>query len=151
MSNPRHQARCLALEILYECDVADHNPYTVLNRRISDDLQNHDGFDWEADSIEFARQILVGVAAYEAQMDAIIIRFAPEWPLDQIAFVDRNILRIAFFEILSDIKTPLKVAINEAVELSKAYGSDSTPRFVNGVLGSVAEHQNELKFAVEEE
>ena len=74
----------------------------------------------------------------------MIARYAPDWPLDQIAAVDRNILRIAVWEFAGSRETPLKVAINEAVELAKEFGSDSAPRFVNGVLGSLADHENEV-------
>jgi N utilization substance protein B len=77
-------------------------------------------------------------------LDQVIARYAPEWPLDQIAAIDRNILRIATWEFAAQRATPVKVAINEAVELAKAFGSDSAPRFVNGVLGSLAEHENEI-------
>ena len=77
-------------------------------------------------------------------MDTVLARYAPEWPLDQIAAVDRNILRIAAWEFAGKQGTPIKVAINEAVELAKAFGSDSAPRFVNGVLGSLADHENEV-------
>lgn len=146
MSNIRHQARCLTLEILYECDVAGRTAAAVLERRIADDMPDATEFDWSPALITFTRELLTGVDAHREQMDEIIRRYAPEWPLDQIAVVDRNILRIAFFELLGSCNTPLKVAINEAVELSKAYGSDSTPRFVNGVLGSVAEQQDALRF-----
>ncbi|MCO5190746.1 MAG: transcription antitermination factor NusB [Anaerolineae bacterium] len=146
MINSRHHARCLALEVLYECDIAGHDAMLVLRRRVTDDLQNHENVAWDDDAIVFAEKLIRGVQAHQNRMDIIIKRYAPEWPLSQIAVVDRNILRIAFFEMLGDVDTPLKVAINEAVELSKAYGSDSTSRFVNGVLGSVAEHQTELRF-----
>ncbi|MBI5964144.1 MAG: transcription antitermination protein NusB, partial [Chloroflexi bacterium] len=74
----------------------------------------------------------------------LIARYAPEWPLDQIAAIDRNILRIAFWEFAVSRETPVKVAINEAVELAKLYGSDSAPRFVNGVLGTLVEHEQEI-------
>ncbi len=78
-------------------------------------------------------------------LDQFIAEHAPEWPLDQVATIDRNILRIALWEFTIYEKTPIKVAINEAVELAKTYGSDSTPRFVNGVLGSLADRQNEIQ------
>ena len=81
-------------------------------------------------------------------MDQFIAEHAPEWPLDQVAVVDRNILRIALWEFAVYRHTPLKVAINEAVELAKSFGSDSTPRFVNGVLGSLANRENELQQAL---
>ncbi|MCA9872282.1 MAG: transcription antitermination factor NusB, partial [Anaerolineales bacterium] len=79
------------------------------------------------------------------EMDMLISRYAPEWPLDQMAVIDRNILRIAIFEFLIDGETPVKVAINEAVELAKTYGSDSAPRFVNGVLGTLADKVSALR------
>jgi N utilization substance protein B len=78
-------------------------------------------------------------------LDALIAQYAPDWPLDQVASIDRNILRIALWEMALHAETPVKVTINEAVELSKAYGSDSTPRFVNGVLGSLADQLNEIR------
>jgi N utilization substance protein B len=78
-------------------------------------------------------------------LDQFIAEHAPEWPLEQVAIVDRNILRIALWEFAVYGKTPIKVVINEAVELAKVYGSDSTPRFVNGVLGSLANRQNEIQ------
>ena len=82
-------------------------------------------------------------------LDEVIAEHAPEWPLDQVAFIDRNILRLALWEIAIFKNTPIKVAINEAVELAKEYGSDSTPRFVNGVLGSLTDHQNEIQQALQ--
>ena len=74
-----------------------------------------------------------------------IRRYAPEWPLDQVAVIDRNILRIALWEFAVEGCTPMKVAINEAIELAKIYGSDSSSRFVNGVLGSLADQFNEIR------
>ena len=81
------------------------------------------------------------------KLDNFIAQHAPEWPLDQVATIDRNILRIALWEFGVQGKTPIKVVINEAIELSKEFGSDSTPRFVNGVLGSLADRQNEINQA----
>jgi N utilization substance protein B len=80
-------------------------------------------------------------------LDDFIAQQAPEWPLDQVAIIDRNILRIALWEFAVAGVTPIKVAINEAIEMSKIYGSDSTPRFVNGVLGSLATRQDEIQKA----
>jgi len=74
----------------------------------------------------------------------LIAEHAPEWPMDQLAVIDRNILRIALWEFAVEKCTPIKVAINEAIELAKMFGSDATPRFVNGVLGSLANRQNEI-------
>jgi N utilization substance protein B len=94
---------------------------------------------------EFTSKLTQGVAEYQAKMDAVIARFAPEWPLDQMAVIDRNILRMAIYEFLIDGETPVKVAINEAVELAKTYGSDSAPRFINGVLGTLADESEILR------
>jgi len=86
----------------------------------------------------FARGLVSGVLQNKEKIDQHIKNFAPVWPVEQIPIVDRNILRLAIFEILLDNSVPVKVAINEAVELAKMFGSDSSPRFVNGVLGSVS-------------
>ncbi|MEJ5223627.1 MAG: transcription antitermination factor NusB [Anaerolineales bacterium] len=134
----RTRARSVALQVLYELDMTDHLPGEVLQQRLED-------AGLEDDLSEFARQIVTGVLPRRAEMDAVIARYAPEWPFDQIAAIDRNILRIACWEFAVWRGTPLKVAINEAVELAKTYGSDSAPRFVNGVLGSLSDHLNEIQ------
>ena len=133
----RTKARGIALQALYEIDVVGHPPAEVLQERLKEEPQS-------ADLAEFSRQILFGVLPIREELDVILAKYAPEWPLDQIAAVDRNILRIAAWEFAGAQGTPVKVAINEAVELAKAFGSDSAPRFVNGVLGSLAEHENEV-------
>ncbi|MFT5193874.1 MAG: N utilization substance protein B [Cellvibrionaceae bacterium] len=134
----RRRARRLALEVLYEFDLAEHPALPTLARRLSEQPM-------ETAGSEFARTIIQGVVNYQEKMDHIIARYAPEWPLDQMAIIDRNILRIAIHEFLIDMETPIKVAINEAVELAKTYGSDSAPRFVNGVLGTLADESEVLK------
>jgi len=133
----RTRARAIALQVLYELDVVDHLPGQVLQERLEDDPLSDE-------LAEFSRQMVTGVLPIRVQLDAILARYAPEWPLDQIAAIDRNILRLAAWEFAVAKVTPVKVAINEAVELAKMYGSDSAPRFVNGVLGSLVEHQNEV-------
>ncbi len=148
---PRRRARSLILEILYEYDVAAHEPIPLLQRRLNepnDEYINDDAGPNEIISgtnIDFSRNLLLGVLHNQMNIDILIQRYAPEWPLDQIAIIDRNILRIAIYEVLIDEVTPIKVAINEAVELAKAYGSDSSPRFVNGVLGSLTESTEALR------
>lgn len=134
---PRTRARCVALQALYEIDIAGHPPGWVVEERLTESAL-------EPELQEFVRQIVFGVTPNFQVLDRFIAEHAPEWPMDQLATVDRNILRMALWEFAVYGKTPLKVAINEAVELSKVYGSDSTPRFVNGVLGSLAERQNEI-------
>lgn len=138
----RRQARCLTLEVLYEADIASHSPHEVMERRLLEQ-------DLDSRGVTFAHKLMDGVLKFQKAMDNLISRYAPEWPLDQMAVVDRNILRIAIFEFLIDDETPVKVAINEAVELAKVYGSDSAPRFVNGVLGSLAEQIPQLRQELE--
>ncbi|MCL4265056.1 MAG: transcription antitermination factor NusB [Anaerolineae bacterium] len=128
----RRRARRVTLETLYEYDMAEHDPDVILQYRLEESPM-------ESTGVEFARQLVYGVIEHQAEMDILIARYAPEWPLDQMAVIDRNILRIAIYEFLVDGETPIKVAINEAVELAKTYGSDSAPRFINGVLGTLAE------------
>ena len=135
---PRTRARALALQVLYEVDIANHPPGDIYKSRLeetplTDELS------------EFARQIIFGVLPLTHILDQIIAKYAPEWPLDQIAAIDRNIMRMALWEFAVSHDTPIKVAINEAVELAKQYGSDSAPRFVNGVLGALADHQHEIQ------
>ncbi len=85
---------------------------------------------------EFARKLLAGVSKSHLGLDNVITRYAPAWPVSQLSVIDRNILRIALFELIYTPDTPRKTAINEAVELAKIFGSGSSARFVNGVLGS---------------
>jgi len=126
----RRRARIVALQALFEIDCAHHDPETVLNQRLAETPLPPGGSD-------FARKLVQGVLQHQAQLDELIQKNAPEWPIDQIAIIDRNILRMAIFEFAIDGDTPVKVAINEAVELAKLFGSDSSRRFVNGVLGSI--------------
>jgi len=135
---PRTRARSLALQVLYEVDMANHPPGEVFKLRLEE-------FPLTDDLTEFARQIIFGILPLTHDLDQLIAKYAPDWPLDQIAAIDRNILRMALWEFAIQGETPIKVAINEAVELAKHYGSDSAPRFINGVLGSLAEHQHEIK------
>jgi N utilization substance protein B len=135
---PRTRARSVALQALYEIDVAAHSPGVVWEQRIAEEELNET-------LAEFTRQIIFGVHPLMIVLDEFIAQHAPEWPLDQVAIIDRNILRIALWEIAVYGKTPVKVAINEAVELGKVYGSDSTPRFVNGVLGSLVNRLPEIQ------
>jgi N utilization substance protein B len=133
----RHQARIAALQALYEIDCAGHAPGPVLERRlVSNQLPKA--------VKDFARRLVVGTLENQATLDLFIHRHAPEWPLEQMAYIDRNILRMAIFEFAVDGQTPVKVAINEAVELAKTFGSDSAPRFVNGVLGTLVEYKDAI-------
>ncbi len=126
----RRRTRALVMQALYESDTVEHSASEVLDERLGEaDLGRRDG--------EFARGMLDGIFANAAEIDKIIAEFAPGWPLSQMAVVDRNILRMAIYEIMVSQETPPRVAVNEAVELAKAFGGESAPRFINGVLGSV--------------
>ncbi len=134
----RRKARTVALQALYEIDCTTHGADQVVEQRLMEQPLS-------ADLHQFAQQLVTGVIAHTPTLDKLIQQFAPEWPLDQMAIIDRNILRIAIWEFGADRQTPIKVAINEAVELAKLYGSDSAPRFVNGVLGALAARQAEIQ------
>ena len=138
---PRTRARSLALQVLYEVDIANHPPAEIYRLRLEENPLSDELSD-------FARQIIFGVLPLTGTLDQIIAEYAPEWPLDQIAAIDRNILRMALWEFAVFHETPMKVAINEAVELAKQYGSDSAPRFINGVLGALADHQPAIQQAL---
>ncbi len=137
----RRKARWIALQALYEIDLTGHEAAEVIAHRLDDDPL--------PDGVRpFAYELVSGVLAHVANMDVVIHRYAPEWPLDQMAIIDRNILRMAIYEFAIDGRTPVKVAINEAVELAKVFGSDSAPRFINGVLGTLAGRRDEIQQAL---
>ncbi len=135
---PRTRARSIALETLYEMDLSSHQPGDILSNRLEES-------NVDASLADFARRIVFGVLKLIPDLDLMIAKHAPEWPLDQVAIIDRNILRIALWEMVFDPSTPIKVVINEAIELGKLYGSDATSRFVNGVMGSLVDNQNEIR------
>jgi transcription antitermination protein NusB len=131
MAGGRRKARSIALQALYEIDSVQHDPEETL-KNLREELKLSD------ETFKFAGELVNGVIRYKEKLDAQIHRYAPAWPIEQIAFIDRNILRLAIFEILIDNKIPVKVAINEAVELAKSFGGDSSSKFINGVLGAVS-------------
>ena len=137
----RRKARAVALQALYEIDCTSHPVQEVIEQRLVEQPLG-------AELGEFARRLVAGVLACAGALDQMIQTHAPEWPLDQMAVIDRNILRLAIWEFAVDRQTPVKVAINEAVELAKLYGADSAPRFVNGVLGALAARENEVAQAL---
>jgi len=131
MAGARRKARALALQVLYEVDSVGHDVERALTHLLAEGrLSEEDG--------AFARELVSGVIQNKEKIDQYIKNFAPAWPVEQLPTVDRNILRVAIFEILLNNNVPVKVAINEAVELAKMYGSDNSSKFVNGVLGSVS-------------
>lgn len=137
MKGERRLSRTIALETLYEVDLVHHPFLVVLHER----LAAVDSVNARVES--YARRLVMGILRCRDHLDRYIQAHAPEWPLDQVAVVDRNLLRMALYEFtVGDV--PVKVAINEAVELAKLYGSDSSSRFVNGVLGALVPQQDEV-------
>jgi N utilization substance protein B len=130
MVGARHKARIVALQALYELDCSSHQPNEALARLLHEKALP-DG------AADFARSLVKGVQQNKKNIDDVIRKFAPAFPVEQIAPIDRNILRLAIFEVLFDNRVPVKAAINEAIELAKGFGSDTSQKFVNGVLGSV--------------
>lgn len=131
MVGSRHRARELALQALYEIDYTGHKAEEVTNHLLAEKVLDEE-------HANFGLDLVKGVIEHQAEIDEKIRNFAPVWPLPQMSAIDRSILRLAIFEILVDNRVPVKVAINEAIELAKTFGSKSSPQFINGVLGSVS-------------
>lgn len=138
---PRTRARSLALQALYEIDLTGHAMESVIELRLKE-------YELGDELGEFAGRIVRGVLPLRVALDAYIAEHAPEWPIEQVSVIDRNLIRMAVWEFAVNGETPVKVAINEAVELAKRYGSDSSSRFVNGVLGSLADRRQEISKAL---
>jgi N utilization substance protein B len=140
----RHRARVLALQALYEADQSGHDPAVSVERLSSAERAAEQ-------TATYAGRLIDGIKERRQELDEHIRHSAPQWPVEQLAVVDRNILRIAIYEMLLDGETPMRVAVNEAVELAKAFGSDSSPRFVNGVLGALSALTEEATTETESE
>ena len=134
----RHRARVAAMQSLYEADASKHQPLEALERIRSEQRLAES-------SASFARDLIEAVLAKQDEIDRLIAKAAPAWPVAQLPPIDRNILRLAIAEMLGDNGTPVKAVINEAVELAKSYGSDSSARFVNGVLGAIERERHEVQ------
>jgi N utilization substance protein B len=131
-SSPRRRSRIAAFQALYETDVSGRDIAAVLDRQIEVSRLSDDG-------AEFARHLVDGVQQFHQQIDYEITTHATQFPLKDMAAVDRNVLRLAIYEVLFDnFAAPLRAVINEAVEIAKGYGTESSGRFVNGVLGAIA-------------
>jgi len=130
MAGTRRKARIVALQVLYELDCTKHKTEEALAH-----LRAEETLPKEA--LIFSEELVKGVLQHKSELDAFIKKFAPAFPTEQMSVIDRNILRLAIFEVLFSDKTPTKVAINEAIELAKKFGGDSSPRLINGVLGSI--------------
>lgn len=131
MSSNRHLLRTIALQTLFEWDFNDKSTNLEdIFDRVSKEFASH------TEDLSFSRELLYGVVEKQQELDEIITKHAPEWPIAQITIIDRNVLRLGIYELLHLKDTPSKVVINEAVEMGKRFGGDSSGKFVNGVLGA---------------
>jgi len=131
MAGKRRKARILALQTLFELDTVAHPSEQTL-ARLAQEMAVLD------EALKFATELTEGVLQNRQSIDNLIAATAPAFPLDQIAAIDRNILRLAIYEVVIDNRVPMRAAINEAVELAKEFGGETSPRFINGVLGSIS-------------
>lgn len=142
MASNRHLGRIIALQTLYEqdfrqeCQDESFDLEAVLKRNIA-------RYQAMVDDQTFIQELVRGVNTKQAEIDKLLQPIAPEWPIDQIARMDRIVLRIGSYELLHNANTPPKVVINEAVELAKAFGGDNSSKFINGVLGTVLRQDEE--------
>ena len=144
MASNRHLGRIIALQTLYEQEMRQDagdksfDVKVVLERNI-------DRYKAMLEDVEFIRQLVAGVSKHAAKLDKKLQPVAPEWPIDQIARMDRLVLRIGLYELENEADVPPKVVINEAVELAKAFGGDNSSKFINGVLGTLLRQRDEKK------
>jgi N utilization substance protein B len=136
MVGVRRKARIAALQVLYELDCTKHKVEETSARLRAGETLTQEG-------LTFSEELVKGVLHHKSELDALIEKLAPAFPVEQMPIIDRNILRLAIFEILYSKGTPLKVAINEAIELAKGFGSDSSPRLINGILGSITTRRDQ--------
>ena len=134
-SASRRKSRVVAFQTLYEIDRVRLNPAHVFQNRLLES-------SLLPTAEQFAHKLIQGVLEKQPDIDKIITTHAPAWPINQMSVVDKNILRISIFEIVFNDETPLKVSINEAVELGKIFGTNNSPKFINGVLGSISKTYN---------
>jgi N utilization substance protein B len=140
MSN-RHLARTIAMQALFLWDFNNKIDFVVADvlKKLFFDFAP--GFDDQG----FAGELVRGVLEHHYEVDKLIIKYATEWPLDQITVVDRNILRVGVYELMFNADIPAKVAINEAIEIGKTFGGESSGKFINGVLGAIFKNMDNVK------
>jgi len=134
----RREARELVLKILYAWDVGKNDADQVMEQLFNEENTTESGR-------VFCRSLVNGVIANLVAIDKLISKYSTDWPLDRMAVVDRNLMRIAVFEILFSDGVPSAVAVNEAIEIAKSYGSEESPRFVNGILGNIIKDLSQIK------
>jgi N utilization substance protein B len=150
MASNRHLGRIIVLQTLYEQDfrkASDDSSFDldeVLNRNIN-------RYHKMVDDQDFIKRLVKGINSKEQELDATLGPIAPDWPIDQIARMDRIVLHIGIYELMHEHDTPPKVIINEAVELAKSFGGDNSSKFINGVLGTVLRGIEEKKPATKKE
>lgn len=144
MASNRHLCRIIALQSLYEYDFRNSLNIEELTTNIDEVLKrNIEVYKDAVEEIDFVSDLVKGTLDNEKKIDDIIVPAAPEWPIDQIAKIDKSILRMSLYELIIKQDVPPKVAINEAVELAKEFGGDNSSKFINGVLGTIF-RQSEL-------
>lgn len=142
LSAPRHQARVLAMQALYEHDLTGHDLDEILER-----LRHEEEEEVPPPVANRVDELVRGVEAHRAEIDPHIASAAPQFPVSQLAAIDRNVLRLAIYELHHDPNVPYKVAINEAIEIAKHFGGPNSGRFVNGVLGTIVDRLPEERKA----
>ena len=131
---PQHRGRVLALQVLFECDLTNHEWHDSIG-------DQSDAIRASATATAFAQTCIAGVLECRDEWDREIRRHAPLWPVEQLSTVDRNVLRMAFYELRVGSRVPPRVVINEAVELAKEFGGEHSAQFVNGVLGAAVDER----------
>lgn len=142
MASNRHLGRIIALQTLYEAELrqdAEDSTFDI-NKVLERNIERYKDM---LDDVDFIKKLVAGVNKQAAELDAALQPVAPEWPIDQIARMDRIVLRIGLYELENEADVPPKVVINEAVELAKAFGGDNSSKFVNGVLGTLLRNREE--------
>ncbi len=134
MAHFRRNARIAALQALFESDSSGHDPEASLAWLAEEQVL-------QQTALSYAQELIRGVIENKTRIDSLIKTHAPNWPVAQLSAIDRNILRVAIFEILIENRVPLKAAINEAVELAKTFGSHNSSKFINGVLGAISQEK----------
>ena|SRR3990167_4798809 len=130
MAASRHLSRIIALQSLYEWDFRGQPIEGILSRNLKE-------YERSLDDSSFVERLVSGVLEKRETVDDLIIKAAPEWPIEQVAVIDKTILRLGIYELLFEEEIPPKVAINESVELAKAFGGENSSKFINGVLGTI--------------
>ncbi len=134
----RRKSRIIALQVLYDLECTEHKAEETLARLATEKALPQE-------MLSFSEHLIQGVLRSKSRLDDHIEHFAPAFPVGQMSIIDKTILRLAIFEILFNNKTPFKAVINEAVEIAKIFGGDSSPRLINGVLGSMINERNKRK------